>query len=93
MKYEGVFSPISVPDSAKGSLLDGEITLKVVNGQLFGPSIFGVGPIPLTPLNQTEFGYEPLGVIGEFITDDSGNIDYNSFTVTYGEIQVTFQRK
>lgn len=81
--YEGEFSSKQLPL---------KITLKVEKGQFYSQAT-GQSPFPLTPFSKTEFRFDPAGIIIEFVKDDEGNIQYNSFILNQGGRKFTYEKQ
>ena len=81
--YEGEFS------SEQLSL---DITLKVENGQLNGQAT-GQSAFPLTPYSKMEFRFEQAGIVIEFIPNNKGEIQYNSFILHQAGGKHTFKKQ
>jgi hypothetical protein len=82
-KYEGEYSTQLAPIKISLTVKD-----VVLSAQVAGQPAF-----PLTPYSQTEFRFEPAGVVIEFNKNDEGEVQHTSFTLKQMGQSIPFERE
>ncbi len=82
-KYEGEYSTQLAPIKISLTVKDA-----VLSAQVAGQPAF-----PLTPYSQTEFRFEPAGVVIEFNKNDEGEVQHTSFTLKQRGQTIPFERE
>jgi D-alanyl-D-alanine carboxypeptidase len=69
-----------------------DIDLSTKGDQLFGRAT-GQSAFPLTPYSNTEFRFDPAGIIIKFKTDDKGKVQFDSFVFSQGGRSFLFKER
>jgi zinc protease len=82
-KYEGEYSTQLAPIKISLTVKDAVLSAQVAEQPAF----------PLTPFSETEFRFEPAGVVIEFSTNDEGQVQYTFFTLKQMGQSIPFERE